>query len=306
MHKLKTFGPLFIIIASLLWSFDGVLRQSLYSLPPAVVVFFEHILGLIVLFPFFFMQKEQVKSMTRKEWGAIAIVGLFSGALGTIFYTAALGKVQYVPFSVVVLLQQLQPIWAILTASLLLKERPSKKFIVLAAIAIAGSYLVTFKDLHVNASLDNPTFVAAVLALLAGVMWATSTSFSKIVLNKVSFVVATFLRFVFAPIFAMLFIIGLGQTGALTQMSGAQWMTLVTIMLSTGMVALLIYYYGLRKTPARVSAICELTWPVSAVFLDYIYFKHTLSITQMIGVVIVLVCMYNISMQTKVKEVTTT
>jgi drug/metabolite transporter (DMT)-like permease len=52
---------------------------------------------------------------------------LFSGALGTIFYTAALGKVQYVQFSVVVLLQQLQPIWAILMASFLLKEKIEKK-----------------------------------------------------------------------------------------------------------------------------------------------------------------------------------
>src|SRR3989344_2210171 len=49
MAKVKQFGPLFIIIAALIWSFDGVLRRSLYSLPPAVIVFYEHILGAVIL-----------------------------------------------------------------------------------------------------------------------------------------------------------------------------------------------------------------------------------------------------------------
>ena len=60
---------------------------------------------------------------------------------------------------------------------------------------------------------------------------------------------------------------------------------LVAIALSTGMVALVIYYYGLKRTPARVSAICELTWPLSAVALDYVYFHKTLTATQWIGAV---------------------
>ncbi|MEO8581911.1 MAG: DMT family transporter [Patescibacteria group bacterium] len=302
MQKMKKFGSLFIVIASLLWSFDGILRRSLYSLPPAVVVFYEHVLGAIVLLPFMYSHRKEVAQMTRKEWLAIAVVGLFSGALGTIFYTAALGKVNYIQFSVVVLLQQLQPIWAILTASLLLKEKLSPKFLFFAVLAIVGSYFVTFKDLRVEISPNNATLIAALLALGAGMMWATSTSFSKIVLNKVSFITATFLRFLLAPIFAFMFIVVFNQTGALTQINTSQWMTLITIMLSTGMVALLIYYYGLKKTPARVSAICELVWPISAIFLDYFYFKNGLSFTQMIGVAVVLFSIYKISTQKEQHE----
>ena len=54
MKKILAFGPLFVIVAALLWSFDGVLRISLYSLPPAVVVFYEHLLGagIMLLFAF--------------------------------------------------------------------------------------------------------------------------------------------------------------------------------------------------------------------------------------------------------------
>src|SRR3989338_3211348 len=123
MKKIFTAGWLFIIIAALLWSFDGILRRSLYSLPPAIIVFYEHVLGAVILTPILLKYLKEFKDLKRKEWFSIILVSLFSGALGTIFYTRALGLVQYIQFSVVVLLQQLQPIWAILTAAIILKEK---------------------------------------------------------------------------------------------------------------------------------------------------------------------------------------
>ncbi len=295
MKTIASYGPLFIIIAALLWSFDGLLRTSLSAMPPAVVVFWEHALGLLFLLPVLYKRKNEVKTLTIKEWGAILIVGLFSGALGTIFYTKALGMINYIQFSVVVLLQQLQPIWAILTAAILLKEKITKQFVRWAILAIGASYLVTFKDLTVNLETGTGTAVAALLALLAGMVWAASTSFSKIVLKKISFVTATALRFAAAPFFALLIIIFLGQRESMLVINTKQWLSLLTITFSTVMVALLIYYYGLKKTPAKVSAICELVWPASAIFIDYFYFNKTLSATQLVGVVVLIFAMYKVS-----------
>ncbi|KKS11895.1 MAG: hypothetical protein UU67_C0061G0007, partial [Candidatus Daviesbacteria bacterium GW2011_GWB1_41_5] len=69
-------------------------------------------------------------------------------------------------------------------------------------------------------------------------------------------------------LFAFIFILFLKQTNSFIQINTSQWFTLLTITLTTGMVALLIYYFGLKKTPAKISAICELTWPVSAIFIE--------------------------------------
>ena len=224
--------------------------------------------------------------MSKKEWLAIIAVSLFSGALGTIFYTAALTQVNFIQFSVVVLLQQLQPIWAISAAAIFLKEKLTPSFLKWAVIAIVASYFVTFKDLSINLSTGSGTVMAAILALGAGLMWGSSTALSKAVLNKVSFWMATFLRFIFAPIFAFIIIVALGQAGSVTGISQSQWVTLLLITFSTGMVALLVYYYGLKKTPARVTTICELVWPASAIFIDYFYFHKGLSVTQIIGVLV--------------------
>lgn len=233
--------------------------------------------------------------MTRKEWVSILIVSFFSGALGTIFYTQALGMVQYIQFSVVVLLQQLQPIWAIGAAAILLREKISRDFLKWALLGIVAAYLISFRDLQVNLTTGSGTAIAAALALAAGFVWAVSTSFSKIVLNKVSFITATSLRFWLAPLFALIFVLVQKQTQQITAINSSQLITLLGITLSTGLVALLIYYYGLRKTPARVATICELTWPASAIFIDYFLYKQTLSVTQLLGVAILVVAIRNVS-----------
>lgn len=299
MKKLLTFGPLFVIIAALLWSFDGLLRISLYSLPPAVIVFYEHLLGVIVLLPLGVIWMKDLKKMTRREWIAITLVALFSGALGTILYTAALGKINYSSYSIVVLLQQqLQPIWAIGMAAILLREKVTKQFMLWAAVALIAAYFITFKDLQVNFSTGSGTVLAGAFALLAGFMWGTSTAISKFVLNKVSFMTATALRFMIAPLFALFFVIGQNQTAQLFVLTPQQIGTLLLITFSTGMVALGFYYYGLKKTPARITTLCELVWPASAIFIDYVHFHKTLSATQVLGVIVLLVAIYQVTKKT--------
>ena len=299
MKKLLGFGPLFIIIAALLWSYDGILRRGLYSLPPSIIVFYEHVVGFAILL--FLIPKwwPDLKKMTKKEWLAMGAVSLFASTLGTIFYTAALGQVNYIQYSVVLLLQQLQPLWAIGMAALLLKEKITKSFILWAAVALVAAYFITFKDLTVKLQTGAGTLYAGLLALGAGAVWGSSTAVSKVVLNKVSFLTATALRFAIAPFFAFGFIVSFGQTAALYQITSAQWTSLLIIAFSTGMVGLAIYYFGLKKTPARIATICELVWPASAVFIDYFYFKNSLSLTQILGVIVLLFSIYQVAWKNK-------
>lgn len=296
MKKLLTIGPLFVIFGAFLWALDGLLRISLYSLPPALIVFYEHLLGFMVLLLLAGKWSSDLKSMTRKEWIAISLVALFSGALGTIFYTTALQNVTYIPYSVVVLLQQqLQPIWTIAAAAIILREKLHKKFLLWAVVALVAIYFVTFKDLRVNFETGSQTIIAALFAIGAGFVWGTSTAISKFVLKKVHFLTATALRFMFAPVFALLFLLLQGQGLTLFTLSESQFVTLLLITFSTGMVALAIYYYGLKRTSARISAICELMFPLTAVFIDYFIFHKTLTVTQILGALVLVIAMYKVT-----------
>lgn len=299
MKKLLSAGPLAIILAAFLWSLDGLLRRSLYVLPPIVIVFYEHLIGFALLLPFLIGHIRTLKTIKPKTWAAMGWVTILSSIIGTLCYTAALGQVQYIQFSVVVLLQQLQPLFVIGFAWLVLKEAPAKHFFVWVLVALAGAYLVSFPSLSVNLSSGSGTVIAALLAIGAAFSWGSSTAFSRYALLQMPSQLTTGLRFGMATIVSFLWIVLSGKSGTIFAINETQIGALVFIALTTGMVALSIYYYGLKRTPAWISAVCELAWPLSAVVIDYTVYHKSLTMTQWVGSGLLLASIYVATMQSR-------
>ncbi len=86
-----------------------------------------------------------------------------------------------------VLLQKLQPIFAIATATIFLKEKFDNRYIKWALLAILSAYFVTFANGLVNLQTGEGTIIAALYALGAAFAWGSSTTFSKMLLGKVDF-----------------------------------------------------------------------------------------------------------------------
>ena len=293
--KYVRYGSLAVVIAALLWSVDGLLRRHLYTLPAPVIVFWEHLFGFMLLLPVILWSYKAFKQLTRKQWLAITGVSFLSGAVGTILYTAALGRINYIPFSVVVLLQQLNPIFAIGASAALLREPLTKRFFALSAVALAAGYVVTFPDLAVNWSTGKGTMLAALMAVGAAAAWGTSTAFSKYALKGTSSLHITALRFGITPLFALIFVLLSGSTSSLGSITFDQFKYLVAITFSTGLVALIIYYWGLKRVLASRAAVLELAWPVSAVIIGWIWLEQGLTLTQAIGALVLSGAIYLIA-----------
>ena len=289
-------GPILIIIAALLWALDGVIRRNLYTLPPINIIFFEHLIGLIILSPFVFKYVLQTQ-LAKREWWLIVLVSVLSGLLGTLFFTTALLQVHFISFSVVFLLQKLQPIFAIGTARIFLKEKFNIKYIKWALLAVLSAYFVTFPNGVVNLKTGEGTIIAALYALGAAFAWGSSTTFSKMLLGKVRAEVSTFYRFLFTVIISLPFLFLFGQTAeaGLAIPSISQFGFLALIAVSTGMVALLIYYKGLAKTPVHISTILELTFPFIAILIDMKLYHTVLMPIQWVSAPILVFSIYQIS-----------
>lgn len=293
--KYAKFGSAAVVVAALLWSVDGLLRRHLYTLPAPVIVFWEHTFGFLVLLPFIVYSLKAFKQLTRKQWLAITGVAFLSGAVGTILYTAALGRIQFIPFSVVVLLQQLNPVFAIGASALLLREPLTRRFVGLSVVALAAGYLVTFPHLSVNLTTGHGTAMAALMAVGAAAAWGTSTAFSKYALEGTSSPHVTALRFGITPFFALIFIGLSGNFHAVRSITLNQFAYLVAITFSTGLVALIIYYFGLKRVLASRSAILELAWPASSVAVGYIWLHQGLTWTQGIAALVLTATIYQIA-----------
>jgi DME family drug/metabolite transporter len=287
-------GPTYIIIAALLWALDGIIRRSLGSVPPLHIIFFEHLVGALILLPVGFAFWGQTK-ITKREWGIIALVSLLSGLLGTLFFTAALLKTNFISFSVVFLLQKLQPIFAIGTAHLFLKEPVSKKYLGWAALALFAAYFVTFPNGIINFSTGAGTIFAALLAFGAAAAWGSSTTFSKMALQDHNSTLITALRFWLTTAMAFAVIVFSGALHTVAWPTGSETLRYVIIALSTGMVALLLYYRGLKVTPVRVSTILELTFPLVAILIDVFLYDTVLTPIQYVAGLVLLYAMYRIA-----------
>ncbi len=289
-----SYGPFFIFIAAILWGLDGILRRSLYSLPPITIVFFEHLIGLIIISPFLFRAWKK-EALEAKEWYALGVVALLSGVLGTLFFTTALLKVNFIPFSVVFLIQKLQPIFAIAMAWAVLKEVPSTRYWLWALLALVAGYFVTFPMGVVNFAAGGAYVTAALFALAAAIAWGSSTALSRFALLNHSNTLITGVRFLLTVPIAFIFVFAMGALPSLSAVTGAQYATLALIAVSTGMLALWIYYRGLRTTPVRISAIVELAFPMTAVLIDYLLYGVTLNWSQYLAALVLLFAMYNVS-----------
>ena len=149
--------PIAVIIAALLWSMDGFLRQELYSVSSFLIITLEHTLGAIIFFPLLLRSWNEIRSIGQLGWVSLLWVSICGGIMGTFFYTKDLSYIQYSDLSGVVLLQKLQPIFAIALAAIILKEKITQKFILLAGAAMVGGYLVTLGPEPMAGSLRPPT-----------------------------------------------------------------------------------------------------------------------------------------------------
>jgi drug/metabolite transporter (DMT)-like permease len=287
----KTIGPIFIIIAAVLWGIDGILRRSLFTLPPSVIVFYEHLIGAILISPFLVPKLKQEK-IGKKQWGALLWISILSGVIGTLLFTAALVQVNFISFSVVFLLQKLQPIFAISASRILLKEKISREYSKWALLALISAYFVTFPNGRVNLETGSGTIVAALFAVGAAFAWGSSTAFSRFGLLKLSHTLMTGLRFMLTTPLALLTVILLGKSSFLANLEADQYLRLLMIALSTGMVALWIYYRGLKQTQAKISTILELTFPLTAVAIDLFYFKTVLATSQYFAAGVLIFAIY--------------
>jgi len=294
MRKIFNYGPLLIIIAASMWAFDGIIRRSLFTLPSITIVFYEHLFGAVILLPYF-IRTFNKEGLTRKEFFLLLFISMFSGVLGTLWFTTALLKTSFISFSVVYLIQKLQPIFAISAAAIVLKEKITKSYIKWAVLALIAAYFVTFKNGYINFATGTGTIIAALYALGAAFAWGSSTAFSKLALIKRPSMYITSLRFLLTAILGLGMVFVFGQSKSLASPTFSQLSRFLLIAVSTGMVSVAIYYRGLKKVQANVSTILELVYPLLAVFIDATLYKSFLAPTQYLAGGVLLFAIYKIS-----------
>jgi len=278
------YSVVLIAVAAVLWASDALFRNQLIShLSASQIVVAED--GLITLFllPVFFRSLPELRGLDWRGWLAVILIAAGAQALATLFFTASFS---YRIYAETFVLQQAQPIVALILASVVLGERRRPWFWVVVLVALLGVYMVVFAYNPADplSALQHGRLEAGLFALGAAVLWASGTVLGRYALGSLSFWSVTSLRFTLAlPLLVAVVLVQYGIRGFSHYQLSDFVPNLLAIALVPGLLALLLYYRALSRTPASLSTIAELALPVTATFIAAWQFHQPVYGAQLVG-----------------------
>lgn len=271
-------GVILVASAAALWGTDGIFRFWLaLEMPAAVLVFLEHAVLTVLVIPFLVKVGPALRRLDRWDWVSLILVGAGASVLATTLFTAAFAAGDP---TTPLLLQKLQPAFAVLGAALLLGERLATRYWAYFVAGVAGAFLISFPDpTAVTVTQATP----ALLAVGAAGLWGMGTVLGRRLTAKVPFSQLTALRFSIGLPVSAAVVAWQGGWDRVVGVTGNEIVGVIGLALVPGLFALLVYYRGLGRTPAAAATIAELAFPLSALFLNWIVLDATLNGTQLVG-----------------------
>lgn len=287
-------GFFLVIVACALWAIDTLIRYPLiYSgVSSYSIVLYEHIILSTIFLVVFFKSLPKIKKVKNEHWFYFFVVGGIGSALATLSFTQAFN---YLNPSLVILLQKFQPVVAIYLAKFVLQEKIQKRFILWAFVCLVGAFLISYDDLRkvyseyilVEKDILSSASIKGYLCVAFAVFgWGASTVFGKkLSLSGVQneqimagrFIIGLLCLLPFIPFHQDLFTHSLEEYGKISLM-----------VLLSGLLAMYIYYNGLRRISARACSLTEMFFPFMAILVNWIFLDAKLTLIQFVGGAILL------------------
>jgi len=269
-------GVVLVSIAAMMWGLDGLIRKPLSDSTTAyTIVFGEHVVLVALTLPLLIPALVALYRAGPAYIAAGIAVGAGASAIATILFTKALFHGDFIT---VVVLQKAQPLIAVVGAWIVLREQPRPGFAWFLLPALAGIWLIALPhplDPHARGL----TPIAETLA--AAALWGMGTVLGRLLGRRLAFEHVTTVRFAFG-LLASACVLPIVGAAAYSNAHDSFWIAVLALV--TGLFALGLYYYGLRRTPALLAALGELAFPVTASLVGIYVFDSSLRWTQWLGV----------------------
>ena len=287
-------GPWLVALGAALWGTESAWRIPLNDLFDAeVIVFWEHVLILLVFLPLLLARLGEIPRIDRRAWGWLIFSGFAGSASARFFhplsqarqpdggecdpkYSAAFFHRGSLPF---------------------FGDRLRRGFFLFAALAIgAGMFLSVEHPLLITQSFERAGLNRGTgFALVCAFFWGLSTVVGRGVMTGMSLRLAASLRIV-VGLFCMTVILLFHQQlnghslwpAAAQAHPGKAIGALLLLATVSGAVPLLIYFEGLRLTKASTAGYFEMMQTLAAVCVTWGFFHAALRPHQVVAGVILL------------------
>ena len=282
-RRARESGVFWVALGAALWGTDPVLRHSLAGQASnAWIVFGEHAILTLVLLPWLVRNRAKLGGLGPRDWAVMLWISWGGSAIGTLCYTQA---IRIGNPTVAALLQKLQPVVAAGLAGWVLKERQPRQisYWLRACVALCAAYLVSFGASWPGNDLIGTRSLGVAFAVAAAAIWGSCTVAGRYLAPKLGPLPLTSLRIVLAsPLTAALAL----ASPFPASVDGTFAATLAAVAFVPGLLALLAYYKGLRRTSASLATLAELCFPATAAMLNWVVLGTALSPVQIAGAIL--------------------
>lgn len=282
-------GIFLVILACLFWGMDTLIRYPLVErgINPVTIVFYEHCILTLIFSLSLIPNLKRIGELKLADVFSFLVIGGLGSAIATVAFTESF---QYLNPSLVILLQKLQPVIAITLSALILKEEIQKQFVIWAAICLVGGLLVSAPDIERFYILMVTDFKAVTSDVavrgygLVGVSilgWGATTVFGKR-LSMAGFETKSIMAGRFFT--GLLVLIPFVQWNrSLILPHGEDYLRILIMVIISGALAMWLYYQGLKRLPAKTTAIAEMFFPFFAIIVNWVFLGKQLEEIQLIG-----------------------
>jgi drug/metabolite transporter (DMT)-like permease len=263
-----------IIIAAVLWSLAGIFAKQIHGMSAQSIIFYRVLFAFAIFFIFIFISGNiKIIELKDKKIYLLLFGILQVGTMLTFFISILQGSV-----SIAVLLLYTAPVYITILSPWLLKERSTKKGIIALILSLIGILLIVNPQ-----KLDFTQYPVGILAGIAsGIIYSFQIMTSKYASSTYSGYSQAFWSF---PVAIMILLpVGIAPFDIVLDNLGY----LILLSIFPTILAISLYFNGLKKVKAHSASILGLIEPLSAVILSVLILHEQISILEMIGGALIL------------------
>lgn len=245
-----------------------------------VIAFYRMLFSVVIMLPVFLKNyTQELKELTKRDWGFSAIAGIFL-AFHFILWFESLNYTSVASSTVLV---TLQPLFAFVGTYLFFKEKISIQTLVAGSIAIIGSVLISWGDFKISGD----AFYGDILALIACALITGYLLFGQDVRKRISLITYTMVVYSISALTLFFYVLLKGESFGPYPMIDWVWFLLLAII--PNLLGHTLFNWSLKWVSTNVISIAILFEPIGAAILAWYVFGEYLTFLQVLGGSIVIV-----------------
>jgi drug/metabolite transporter (DMT)-like permease len=255
-------------------------RAGMGTLPIAA---WRLVFASLILVPYAWLtRREEMRGLTRRELGLLAISGVFLG----LHFAAWIGSLSYTSVASSVVLVSMGPVFVGLGSWLFLRERPGGLLALGIVLAAAGSVVISWGDLGQG----QDQLLGDLLALVGAVMVAGYLMIGRKVRGRLT--LGTYVAVVYGTAMVTLLLIVLVGRQPLLGFRPEAYGWVLALALGPQIVGHSTLNWALRYLSATFVSIVTLAEPIGSGLLAYLLLGEPVTISTFAGGVLVLMGIY--------------